>query len=136
MQATRNKSRGFSLVELMTVVLIIGVLAAIAIPQYDEYVLKGRLSEGMSLLSELQIRQEQYYQDNRTYLNGMTPRAAGQVFTTATCVTANSGQTFTCTATAPGISYSYTVTEAGAKTTVKPGGTTVNCWLKASTGTC
>lgn len=131
-----RKSRGFSLVELMTVVLIIGVLAAIAMPQYDEYVLKGRLSEGMSLLSELQIRQEQYYQDNRTYMNGMAPRAAGTVFTATSCVTANSGQTYVCTADAPGISYRYTVTEAGAKTTRKPDTSTVNCWLKSSTGTC
>lgn len=132
----RTNQRGFTLIELMIVVAIIGILSAIALPQYEEYVLKGKLTEGMSLLSELQIRQDQYYQDNRTYLNGMTPRSAGQHFTTVSCVTANSGQTYTCTATAAGISYTYTVTEANAKTTTKPGGTTAACWLKSSTGTC
>jgi type IV pilus assembly protein PilE len=128
--------KGFTLIELMIVVAIIGILMAIAIPQYDEYVLKGKLTEGMSILSELQVRQEQYYADNRTYLNGMTPRAAGQFFTTVSCVTANSGQTFTCTATAPTISFTYTITEASAKTTTKPDSSSASCWLKSSSGTC
>ena len=54
---TNNKkaSRGFSLVELMVVVMIIGALAAIAMPQYDSYVARGRIAEGISLLSELQL---------------------------------------------------------------------------------
>ncbi|MCX7165030.1 MAG: prepilin-type N-terminal cleavage/methylation domain-containing protein [Rhodocyclales bacterium] len=130
------RARGFTLIEVMIVVLIIGILTAIAMPQYSEYVLKGKLTEGMSLLSDLQIRQEQYYQDNRTYANGMTPRSAGQTFTATSCVTASAGQTYTCTATAPSISYSYTVTESGAKTTVQPAGTTVSCWLRSSNGAC
>ena len=130
------RARGFTLIELMITMLIIGVLMSIALPQYGEYVLKGKLTEAMSLLSDLQIRQEQYYQDNRTYANGMTPRTAGQYFTTTSCVTANSGQTYTCTATAPTISYTYTITESGAKTTVQPSGTTVTCWLRGSSGVC
>lgn len=130
------RARGFTLIELMVTMLIIGILMSIALPQYSEYILKGKLTEAMSLLSDLQIRQEQYYQDNRTYANGMTPRTAGQYFTATSCVTANSGQTYTCTATAPSISYTYTITEAGAKTTVQPSGTTVTCWLRGSSGVC
>lgn len=131
-----NRARGFTLIEVMIVVLIIGVLSSIAIPQYSEYVLKGRLTEAMSLLSDLQVRQEQYYQDNRTYANGMTPRAAGQYFTVTSCVTANSGQTYTCTATAPTINYTYTITETGTKTTVTPSSVTAACWLRGSGTTC
>lgn len=140
MRVDRGDSGGFTLIELMIVIVIIGVLMAIAMPQYNEYVLKGKLTEAMSLLSDLQIREEQYYQDNRSYSNGMTPRAAGQYFTATSCVVptsgANAGQTYTCTATAPSISYSYTITEAGTKTTVLPSGTTVNCWTKGSAGSC
>lgn len=131
-----GNNRGFTLIELMIAVMIIGILMAIALPQYSEYVLKGKLTEAMSLLSDLQVRQEQYYQDNRTYANGMTPRAAGQYFTTTSCVTANSGQTYTCTATAPALGYTYSLTEAGAKTTLQPSGVTASCWLKNSGGVC
>ncbi|MCK9283375.1 MAG: prepilin-type N-terminal cleavage/methylation domain-containing protein [Rhodocyclaceae bacterium] len=127
---------GFTLIELMIAVAVIAVLMGIAIPNYNNYMLKGKLAEAMSLLSDLQVRQEQYYQDNRTYLNGMTPRSAGQYFTATSCVTANSGQTYTCTATASTLSYSYSVTESGTKTTTRPGGTTVSCWLKTPDGSC
>ena len=121
----------------MIVVAIMSVLAAIALPSYNEYMLKGKLAEAMALLSDLQLRQEQYYQDNRTYANGMTPRAAGQVFTNTSCAyRAGDTQTYTCTATAPTLNYTYTVTESGAKTTTPPSGPAVNCWLKGSGSAC
>ncbi len=161
---TNNKkaSRGFSLVELMVVVMIIGALAAIAMPQYDSYVARGRLAEGMSLLSELQLRQEQYYQDNRAYVNGMAPRVAGQYWggTCTTSATTTPNQLFTCTATptaTSGIGYVFSVDQGGSKTTVltsAPGSTPVagwvmptispsltpatfvSCWIKTKNGTC
>ncbi len=143
---SKKSNRGFTLVELMVVVMIIGALAAIAIPSYDSYVARGRLAEGVSMLSELQLRQEQVYQDNRTYVNGMTPRVTGQYWT-GTCATANVNQTFTCTATptaTSGIGYVYTVDQAGAKTTAATSpavaGWTVpspaTCWVRTKAGTC
>lgn len=146
MRDRMRASRGFTLVEILVVVLIIGALAAIAIPQYDSYIARGRLAEGISTISELQLRQEQVYQDNRAYSNGMSPRVAGQYWT-GTCVTANTNQTFTCTATptaSSGIGYVYTVNEAGAKTTTATAtpvdGWTVpspaTCWVKSKAGSC
>ncbi len=146
MQSRKRASRGFTLVELMIVLGIIGLLAAIAIPQYDSYVARGRLAEGISMLSELQLRQEQVYQDNRAYVNGMTPRSTSQYWT-GTCVTANVNQTFTCTATpaaSSGIGYVYTVDQAGAKTTAATApalsGWTVpspaTCWVRSKAGSC
>jgi type IV pilus assembly protein PilE len=146
MQSRKTTSRGFSLVELMVVVLIIGALAAIAMPQYDSYVARGRIAEGLSVLSELQLRQEQVYSDNRAYVNGMAPRVAGQYWG-GTCTTANSNQTFTCTATptaTSGIGYVFTVDQSGAKTTAATSpaisGWTLpspaTCWVKAKAGTC
>ena len=129
-------SGGFTLIELMAAMAVMGVLLAIGLPQYNEYLTKGKLTEAMSLLSDLQLRQEQYYQDNRTYSNGMTPRAAGTYFTATSCATANSGQTYICTATAPALGFVYTLNEAGAKTTSKNGATPVTCWAKSSAGTC
>jgi type IV pilus assembly protein PilE len=122
---TSKSNCGFTLVEILVVVLIIGALAAIAIPQYDSYVARGRLAEGISMLSELQLRQEQVYQDNRAYTNGMSPRVAGQYWT-GTCTTSATpagiaNQLFTCTVTptaTSGIGYQYTVDQAGAKATI------------------
>lgn len=143
---TSKSIRGFTLVEILVVVLIIGALAAIAVPQYDSYVARGRLAEGISMLSELQLRQEQAYQDNRAYSNGMTPRVAGQYWN-GTCVTANVNQTFTCTVTptaTSGIGYQYTVDQAGTKATIASSpavaGWTVPspaaCWVRTKAGTC
>ena len=58
---------GFSLMELVIVVMIIGILAAIAYPRYQDYVLRGNRSEAMALLNEAAAREERYFAQNNTY---------------------------------------------------------------------
>src|SRR5450756_1396395 len=60
--------KGFTLVELMVVVAVIGILAAVAVPSYSNYVIRGKLVEATSALSDGRIKMEQFYQDNRTYV--------------------------------------------------------------------
>lgn len=134
----KKSANGFTLVELLIVVAIIGILMAIALPNYNDYVLKGKLTEAMSVLSDLQVRQDAYYADNRVYANGMTPRAGQTQYftTTAFCATANAGQTYVCTLASAQLGYTYTINEAGAKTTIKPDGTTATCWIKTPRGSC
>jgi type IV pilus assembly protein PilE len=59
--------RAFTLIELMIVVAIIAILAAIAVPSYTDYVLRARLTDGFDALVAMQANMERYYQDNRTY---------------------------------------------------------------------
>jgi type IV pilus assembly protein PilE len=64
--------RGFTLIELMIVVVIIGILASIAYPAYQEQVRKTKRSDGKSALTELANRQEKYYSQCFTYTNSFT----------------------------------------------------------------
>lgn len=62
-----KRSSGFTLIELMIVVAIIGILAAIAVPAYSNYVLKGKRSDAKAELLKVQIAQEKYRASNVSY---------------------------------------------------------------------
>ena len=59
-----TKQSGFTLIELMIVVAIIGVLSAVAIPQYQNYVARAQVSEGFSLLGSGKMAVAEYYNEN------------------------------------------------------------------------
>ncbi|GIU45849.1 type IV minor pilin protein PilE [Shewanella sairae] len=66
------KQKGFSLIELMIVVAIIGILASIAYPSYVQHVAKSARADGVAGLMNVANLQEQYYLDNRQYTADMT----------------------------------------------------------------
>lgn len=139
--------KGFSLIELMVVVVIIGILSAVAIPAYSDYVVRGKLVEATSTLASLRVRMEQFFQDNRTYqLAGgcgvVMPVAPAVKYFTLGCVapTANT-YIITATATATGgvNGFVFNINETNAKATPGvPAGwlTSTTCWVANRGGAC
>lgn len=70
--AAPARSRGFTLIELIIVVLIVGVLVAFAFPSYQQYVQRGHRAEGKALLSDAAARQERYFAQNNSYVTSST----------------------------------------------------------------
>ena len=67
-----RRKRGFTLIELMVAVVIVGILAAIAYPSYKNYILKGHRSSAQAFLMDAAQRQQQYFLDNRTFAPDVT----------------------------------------------------------------
>ena len=75
--AAARKSWGFTLIEVMTVVVIIGVLAAIAYPSYEQYVIRANRSAAQQFMLSIANRQEQYRLDARSYAKNVGAVACG-----------------------------------------------------------
>ena len=62
-----KKQQGFTLIELMIVVAIIGILAAIAIPAYQDYTIRAQVSEGLNLSGGAKAAVTEYFQDQGAF---------------------------------------------------------------------
>jgi prepilin-type N-terminal cleavage/methylation domain-containing protein len=65
---TRMRKGGFTLIELMTVVIIVGILAIVAIPLYRGQILRAKVSEGKALMGSVRTGQLVYFAEHNSYL--------------------------------------------------------------------
>ncbi len=143
--------KGFTLIELVIVVAIIGILASVAVPAYSDYVLRGKLTEASTQLASMRVKLEQYYQDNRSYSSTATacgvanPSGTDIKYFDYTCNWGAGGtdQGYKVTATGKAAqgtgSFVYTIDHLNAKaTTGVPAGwaTNATCWVTKKDGTC
>jgi type IV pilus assembly protein PilE len=145
-----HQARGFTLIEVMVVVAVLAILAAIAFPSYTQYVNRGKIAEATSGLSELRLRAEKHFADNRTYQSnpvsgtnvGFSQTITNTKYFGFACV-APTATTFTCTATGTGLAgASFTITESNTRgssfnSSLMPGwNNSSTCWVTKKGETC
>ena len=145
------KIAGFTLIEVMITVAIVGILASIALPAYWDSVTRSKIIDGTTKLGDFRAQLEKWFLDNRTYqavpAAGTTcgvanPVAGASDAFAITCV-AGTAFSYTITATgrpAAGMSalFVYTVDQANQKTSTGPSGWAGNgtCWAVRKDGSC
>lgn len=137
MNMLKAAQKGFTLIELMIVIAIIGIIASIAIPSYNDYVKKGMAATATSALADARIKIEQCYQDTRDYSNAACTAlcpAAATSFTYACPMTAG-GYDLTATGGGKVAGFVYTVDEENVKTSTYDG-VAGNCWKTGKTSVC
>jgi type IV pilus assembly protein PilE len=156
------KNAGFTLVELMITVAIIAVIAAIALPNYTDYVTRSKFSEAHGHLSDLRVKMEQYYQDNRRYSTtaaggtcgiGNTVAVQGAKYFAYTCASGSANaagdQTYTITATGQSTQglagIAFTINQSNSRATTVTGSTLMaekgyasntGCWVLKKPSQC
>lgn len=128
---SKFRSRGFTLIELMITVAVIGILAAVAYPAYLDQVRKARRAQAQATLLNISARQQQMLLDTRSYatstaaLNVSVPNNVQQTYTISLTVGTATVPTFTATAT-----------PLGSQTADKCGNLSINQMGSKSPSTC
>jgi type IV pilus assembly protein PilE len=134
-----RKEYGFTLLEMMITVAIIGILAGIAAPIYRNYIERSYTTEGLTALSAYQLQMEQYYQDNGNYGGaGCGTNMPNTKHFNYNCTLSPQGYLITATANGGDnlTGYIYTVDNANNQSTVAfpKAQVPANCWLTRASG--
>ena len=127
----------------MVVVAIVGILAAVALPAYSDYVIRGKIPDATSALATKRVLLEQFFQDNRTYVGApacVADAASSQYFDFSCPVQTATAFTLQATGKATMAGFGYTIDQSAAKTsTITASGwaaESASCWIIRKGGGC
>lgn len=135
----RHGVAGFTLIELMIAVALVGILVAVALPSYRSSVQRGQRNEAMAALQEAQLFMERYYASNSRYssdaagttappLPARVAAVAGTHHTISVSAIGTNSYTLAATANNSDTCGNLTLTNTGLKGVTGAGATVANCW--------
>lgn len=131
--------------ELLITMAIVAILMAVALPNYSDYIKRGRIVDGLVPLADMGARLEQYFQDHRTYMGAcaagtVAPLPAASPHFTYSCSVSDLSATVSATGTGGMAGFVFTLDTNGVrKTTGTPPSWTqpgANCWATNKNGSC
>ena len=142
-----KSAKGFTLIEIMIVVALIGILASIAIPYYGDYTTRAKIPDATSNLAAKRVLMEQYFQDNHTYVGAPACNndTTSSKYFTFTCPAAATVSTYTILATGKGTmsGFGYSIDQSNTRASniaspAKPSWIASNpsCWITNKGGQC
>jgi type IV pilus assembly protein PilE len=146
MFSRQHRAGGFTLIEMLIVVVIVGILAAVALPSYFQYVQRSKIVEATTGLSNFRTKMEQFFLDNRTYVGGCALYKGAinqQVQSFVLDCPTETATTYVLRAIgkpANGMdaAFDYRINQNDVKTSAGPAGwnTGATCWLTRKGDTC
>ena len=139
--------QGFTLIELMIVVVVVAILAAVAVPSYTDYITRSRIPDATANLATKRVKIEQFFQDNRTYAGATdcgSDATSSSYFTFSCSVATATAFTLQAVGKSSMTGFTFTVDQANAKTSTigsgAPSGWTTpspnTCWVSKKGGYC